>query len=48
MEDTCSPKEWNLNYKDNEETYETDTIIKHPPRSQFHFYEMKVDQLFEE
>ena len=48
VEDMRPPKEWNLNYKDNEETYESDTIIKHPPRSEFHFYELKVDQLFEE
>lgn len=48
VEDMRPPKEWNMNYKGNEDTENGDTIIKHPPRSEFHFYELKVDQLFDE
>lgn len=48
VEDMRPPKEWNTNYRDNEDTENGDTVIKHPPRSEFHFYELKVGQLFDE
>ncbi|SCU81630.1 LAMI_0B07074g1_1 [Lachancea mirantina] len=48
IEDMRPPKEWNKNLKNFEQALSDSDVNKHPPRSEFHFYEMIVDTLAEE
>ncbi|CCD27474.1 polyphosphatase DDP1 NDAI_0K02830 [Naumovozyma dairenensis CBS 421] len=43
VEDMRPPKEWNLKFKD--ERKRNDDIILHPPRSEFHFYELEIESM---
>lgn len=43
IEDMRPPKEWNKDLQSIGK--ETGGVIKHPPRSEFHFYEMEVTEL---
>ncbi|SMN22981.1 similar to Saccharomyces cerevisiae YOR163W DDP1 Polyphosphate phosphatase [Maudiozyma saulgeensis] len=45
VEDMRPPKEWNNNFKDE---IHKDNIIVHPPRSEFHIFEMQIVKLKEE
>lgn len=45
VQDMRPPKEWNNKFR--EETH-TDNIIKHPPRSEFHIFEMQIATLRDE
>lgn len=45
VEDMRPPKKWNKNIKAFAKS--EDDIIQHPPRSEFHFYEMVVTELVE-
>ncbi|SCU80785.1 LADA_0B09516g1_1 [Lachancea dasiensis] len=45
IEDMRPPKDWNKDIKGFEEAPEDVQVSKHPPRSEFHFYEMKVESL---
>lgn len=47
VEDMRPSKEWNMKFK--EQCILGDhEIIFHPPRSEFHFFELKIEQLFDE
>lgn len=48
IEDMRPPKDWNKDLKSFENAKNDLEVSKHPPRSEFHFYEMKVAQLAEE
>ncbi|CAB4255542.1 similar to Saccharomyces cerevisiae YOR163W DDP1 Polyphosphate phosphatase [Maudiozyma barnettii] len=45
VEDMRPPKEWNNNFKNE---IHTDNVIVHPPRSEFHIYEMQIVTLKDE
>lgn len=44
IEDMRPPKDWNTNFRN--EKHE-DNVITHPPRSEFHIYEMEIEKLEE-
>lgn len=51
VQDMRPPKEWNTNFQEEVEASNGDNnqeIIAHPPRSEFHFFELQVDQIFDE
>lgn len=44
IDDLRPPKEWNTN----KEEFLNQEILKHPPRSEFHFFEMVVEKEYDE
>lgn len=50
VEDMRPPKEWNKEFRKQVDTDLGDTqeIISHPPRSEFHFFELEITKLYEE
>ena len=47
VEDMRPPKEWNTRENFNRESKDGDVIL-HPPRSEFHIYEMEIEKLLDE
>ncbi|SCU91280.1 LAFA_0F02828g1_1 [Lachancea sp. 'fantastica'] len=45
IEDMRPPKDWNTNIKAFVESQSDAEVNKHPPRSEFHFYELAVESL---
>ncbi len=43
IDDLRPPKEWNTN----KEEFMNSEILKHPPRSEFHFFEMIVEKEYD-
>ncbi|SCW01532.1 LAFE_0E01750g1_1 [Lachancea fermentati] len=48
IEDMRPPKDWNKDRKAFEEATNDSVVSKHPPRSEFHFYEMDVTSVVDE
>ncbi|EDO17447.1 hypothetical protein Kpol_1037p44 [Vanderwaltozyma polyspora DSM 70294] len=48
IEDMRPPKEWNKDIKAFENAKSDMEVASHPPRSEFHFYELEIRELIEE
>nr|7AUT_A Chain A, Diphosphoinositol polyphosphate phosphohydrolase DDP1 [Saccharomyces cerevisiae S288C] len=47
VEDMRPPKDWNKDIKQFENSRKDSEVAKHPPRTEFHFYELEIENLLD-
>ncbi|CAI4064260.1 hypothetical protein N7582_002655 [Saccharomyces uvarum] len=47
VEDMRPPKDWNKDIKQFETARDDPEVAKHPPRTEFHFYELEIEKLID-